>query len=199
MDYTKTMEYYDKDGNPVDGVLSADDVQSIQDSKAELEAKLEANKQELEKLSDKDRNFEALRSLNAEQKAKVESLQSKISQSEADELARQQEIKATEKSRMVDSVLREVAGSDEELQKKAKYHFDRMKDSELATTKEEVEKSMKDALILARGGQSTPSINQVVSSSGAPVSTPQTKEYTPELKNAGSSFGLSAEDFEKYG
>lgn len=162
--------------------------------KAEEMAKLQ---EELAKFKAKDLNFGNLR----DQKEGVEK---KL----ADLLAGVDEKIVTAKKEILEGVLKDhfnetlksLAGEDAELQKKIELHYNRLTDS--AVTKQEVASKLRDAWVLATKQDDPGALSTAVISSGDVSKLPYKsgdKKLSPEEKELGAKFGITAEDLNKYG
>ena len=206
------LEAYDSEGNPIDEVKTPEEIaQQIQDAKEEAEAEhqtqlekiqeekdeakeaLKAMEESLEKEKDKDKNFGKLRGAALEKEKEVQAQKDKI-----EELSKKFEgLEATSKAQPVNMRIKEVAGGDEELEKKIKFHYNSFATPEEDT--EELQKErIKNATILATGGekQADPLTGGVVASGGgvAPggVASGETGKLSDSsAKNVGKKMGLT--------
>lgn len=185
------IEVFNAEGDPVEGVLAPDEAKALQEQ-------LDANKAELEKLRNKDYNFKKLRdmtdaerdALTAKEKALIEQ-QEKLGEE-------QRSFREGFINDVKEDVMLSLSGEDEELQKKIKLHYDRIKDSEKAQTRTEITKLMKEAYLLATGGKSASnSFNAAINISGESPKV-EKKELGPEAKSIAGNLGITDEDLKKY-
>lgn len=163
-----------------------------------LQKDLATAKEELEKLGKKDLNFANLRQQKEAAETKVESLKKEIDDKIA--LAKKEILEGVMKDHY-NEIMKSLAGDDEELKKKIEFHYNRIQD--VPTTKEEINKKLRDAWTLATKVEEASALNATVISSGG-VSRPNVKsekKFTPEEKDFGKKLGaaggieLKEEDF----
>ena len=153
------MEFFDEDGNAVEAV-SPDEFKTLQEEKKGLETKLS----DLKKLEDKDHNFEQVRKMvtDLEQQNKDLSEKMRLSQETAKEQIEAKAKLAIEEIQV--GLLKELVGEDQEAMKKVMYHYERLTDE--ASTKEEIENKMKDAIKLANVESEASPLNRALGLSG---------------------------------
>lgn len=149
------MAYYDEDGNPVEGVLSPEEVKELQE-KAEKAAEFEAQIQEKEaainKLSQKDLNFKKFKTMTeAERQEEMagwsEEKKFYMQEIEAlnDRVERQSEATiGTAKERKIKA----LAGEDADLRKEIEEQYERLGGE--AFTPEEVSRQLDEAYVVVK-------------------------------------------------
>lgn len=166
-------------------------------SKSELEEQLADAKDKLQKLEDKDHNFEQLRKKNNkddEQKTElaktVESLQKQIS-----EIA-----KAPFATAKDSFIANNIPAEKKELKEKFDHYMGKL--GEGVKTVEQMQAAMKEALILAGQGDSV-SINadgkMIVTNPGLNLDKSQSGEQTEAGREFAQAFGITEEDRKKHG
>ncbi len=156
---------------------------TLMEESKKVQETLKSKEEELAKLKDKEMNFEALR----------KSVDEKL---------------GAMKKEVLDGVLQDhyndnlgvLAGADEELKKKIELQYKRLTD--VAATKEQVARKLRDAWSLATKIEDTNALNSSVISSGSvvrPRFAGQNQQFSQEEKIIGNKLGLSEEDFKKYG
>lgn len=142
--------------------------------------------------TDKGQNMAALRKKAEDATAEVEKLKTGV-------ISELGTIKKRLDDSELDKALIAVADGDLELSKKIKGEYERIVKPE--DTEEERRKKMGDAYRLASGYTASPSaLNRVLGSGGAPLAGGGGGgSIKPELVALGRNFGLTAEDFEKFG
>jgi len=177
----EAVEEY-KQANPSDP-----DVQKLQD---ELKQKTE----ELGKLKDKDHNFSQLRQTKEKLETDIEKLNKSIDEKIG--IAKKEVLEGMVKEHYTET-LKSLSGDDKELSDKIEFHYKRLAD--VGTTKEEINKKLNDAFVLATGGFTRKTTQRPYSSSGVsplgaeksqPV-TDEEKEFAKKLAGAG---GIKLED-----
>jgi hypothetical protein len=193
---------YDKSGNAVEAFTQEEvnaqiaehpTVKEAQQKVTEAEAKVADLTKKLEEAagSDKNQNFAALR--DAKDKAEKDLAEMKANLVTG--------LDAVNK-RLNDAELRstfiQIAGGDEELAKKIQTEYESIVKAD--DTDEVKREKMGKAYKIAAGLSASPSVfNRVLGSAGAPPSGGGTPTYSPELVNLGARFGLTPEDFAKFG
>lgn len=156
-----------------------------------LQKELDDAKEALKKAGDKDQNFGQLRD-------KVDKLEK-----EMDERVKRG-VEQTVTKQTSDNAIKALAGSDTELEKKIRFHFDNSLKGVVPSTPEEANKKAQDAYLLATGQK--PDIqpgagNAFGSSGGGGFRQPQQKksDIKPEVAALGKNkLGLTDEDIKKY-
>jgi TolA-binding protein len=160
----------------------------------EAEAKLDEAAKKIEEFSgsDKGQNMAALRQAKEAAEAAVEGLKKGLV-SGIDDLKKRLD------ENELDKALITVAQGDDELAQKVKAEYLRIMKPE--DNDEEKRKKMGDAYRLASGYSPSPSVlGRVLGSGGAPnVGASGSGAAKPELVEFGRKFGLTEEDFKKYG
>jgi len=158
-----------EDGTEIE-TFSQDELEAqTQEALAEKEAEVEAAKaqlaelsEKLEKANEKDRNFAKLR----EQKNKAEALIEQLKQETEEKLVKvKKEILESVSKDYYNEVLNQLSGDDEELKKKIVFEYGRL--SDIAGTKEEISKKLRDAYTLAARVETEGVSASVFSSGGA--------------------------------
>lgn len=174
-------EVFDVEGNPIDEILTSDEVdkkieeaqeeakedyqKDIDTFKEELNEKEEALKvaeEALAKEQEKDKNFGKLRGTTAEKEKKVEELTEQI-KGLTDKITG---IETETKRQPVNAMIGKLAGEDEELKKKIKFHYE-----SFAIPEEDTEEKQKERVVnaytLATGGKPiNPLTGEAISSGG---------------------------------
>jgi len=205
-------QLYDAEGNPVEALtteeVEAKTAEAKEEGAAEVEeeykAQLEEKEEELAKAQEKEQNFSKLRAKNkelteeeeaAEEEAKItiEDLQAQIKEAE------------NKGATMVaqtfrDDAVSDYAGDDEELKEAIIEQYGLINKPE--GTKAEIRQKVKDAYTMAVGVEEGDLLDSKVSSPSGPgrsVGEDGGGDLSPELKDMGKKFGLSDEDFNKFG
>lgn len=204
------MPLYDESGNEVEGALAPDEVEiarqtAIEQFKidnpqnteiAELQTELAKKNEELKKFEDKDLNFKTLR----EAKEKAEKERDELTKS-IDEKLKDVETRITEKftGDYLDDKIKDLSGGDAELEKKIRFHYDRIKD--IATTKEEISKKLADAVAIVSQSTGNRVLNgRIISSAGVgPIKPKFSGDLKPEVKELAHKLGISDADIQKHG
>jgi len=169
----------------------------------ELQEKLTKATEDLEKASDKDQNFAALRKQKDTAEKKLEET---IAGFDEKITAKGEEIKKEVLEGVMqdhyNETLKSLSGDDEELKKKVEFHYKRLQDT--AATKQELTKKMTDAYILATAPEEASALSTDVVSSGGMARanlketekkfTQEEKEFAQKLAQAGN-IELKDEDF----
>ena len=175
-------------------------------SKEELDAKntelekaksdLKTTEETLAKLQGKDLNFEKLREQKEAAEKKITELKNDIDSKIG--AVKKEILEGVTKDHYNDA-LKSLSGEDAELKKKIEFQYDRIKD--VAGTKEEVSKKLRDAFFLATKKEDDGALNASVISSGGVgrLNVKSNTKLTPEEKALGAKMGLKEEDFAKYG
>lgn len=158
-----------------------------------------SEQEELEKLRNKDMNFEKLRN-KAEKGGESEEVKTQIAElnKKLDTIAQQPVVEVK------NDFIKEKVGTEKEKVDLFEYYFKRLGSE--AKTKEEVQKACNDALTLATNGQYQPSQDQRVTSTGVSQNyrNQNTVQVSEEAKEMGAMFGntekeLSEHKKKKYG
>jgi len=223
-------EFYDENGNPVEAytpeeveekvselkeeikeeVLSEQE-EKVEELKSQIEEKdklIKTLEEDIEKAADKNHNFKSLREKLEKTEEEKKELEEKLSGVEKtiDEKVKGLKEELTQKE--IDEKVKKLAGGDEELEKKIKFHLQNFKEpAEEDPTKrrEQIEKQIENAFILASGGKKSTDIlskEGVAGTSGgfvpkSPSSTGSVKDVSEEAKElAKKHLGLTDEDFQ---
>jgi len=194
---------FDGSGNAVEAftqeevdklVLEHPKLKESQDAVATAQTALEAAKKELDEFkgSDKGQNMAALRQAKEAAEAKVNEMTKGLVEQIGG-------IKKQLDDAQLDKGFIAIAQGDEELAAKVKAEFDGMVKPD--DSDEVRREKMGKAYRLASGYTALPSaLNRVLGSSGAPQGGAGAgKQHKPELVDFGRRFGLTEEDFKKYG
>lgn len=161
--------------------------EAVKAAVAEKEAELTKIKADLEGLTNKDHNFSQLR----KQKEELESRLAEYTKTT------EQKIKEVENkviNKELDTMIRDKAAGDPEMEKKIRHHYNRLSDP--ADSADAITQKLNDAILLASGGASA--MGRAFSSAGGVVKAPVNhKPMSPELKNMASKFGITDEDIKK--
>ena len=207
-------ELFDSEGNPIDNLQTPEEIeQQIQDAKDEAKADYDADttalkdeieegkealkiaQEDLAKEQEKDKNFGKVRGKAEkvdELTETVKTLNEKLTG-----------LEATTKSQPINTMIKEKAGGDIEMEKKIKFHYNSFTIPDEDT--EELQKErVKNAIILAGGGENpvNPLEGGVVSSGGGvapggPEPGESGKLSTPEAKNVGKKMGLTDKEMKE--
>lgn len=141
--------------------------------------------------TDKGQNMAALRQ-------KAEAAQEKADKLAASVVGELGTIKKRLDDAELDKALIAVADGDVEMSKKIKAEYERIVKPE--DTEEERRKKMGDAYKLASGYSASPSVmGRIIGSAGAPLAGGGSAATKPELVEFGRRFGLTEDDFKKFG
>lgn len=209
------VEAYDADGNLIEGVMSAEEVQQkIESEKSELADKITeistqletasteaANaKAELEKISKTDKNWNTARKAKDEADEKVKQLSEKVQSLEGQlgTIAKQTEEKE------LNQAINLMAGGDPELAKKISHHYSKFAKPENEEQKQEL---LRSAFVLATGGKPAQAPSGGAFGSGSGSGNPAydipkeggQKLSTPEASEVGQKMGLTPEEQKQAG
>lgn len=197
-------ELFDADQNPVEGAMTADEVEEklneqkeeikqefqneINDTKDELEEKkalLETKETELAKEKEKDKNLGGARKSIEEKEKEIADLKEEMKglNDKIDSVGQEA------KSQKVDDAIDKKVGGDKELSKKVRHYYDQFKFDPAKDDQEKFNERIDNAYTLATGGQKTdPLDGKTISSGGgsAPVQHQQ-KEGGKKLEDPRSS------------
>jgi hypothetical protein len=183
------MALVDKDGNPIEGTLTAEEAEQFvnaatEKSKTEYEAKLAELNKKLE-----DNSNAALRK------------KSEKTEKEKEELGKQ----VSDLKNNIAKTLREAAlaplAKNEDTKKKILEAYDRLRPADESDA-EAVAAAMKDAYKLSSDDIGTGALHASFGGVGGAVPKDVAKDdavFSPELKAMGSKFGLTEEDYKRYG
>jgi len=152
--------------------------------------------EELEKLRNKDMNFERVRNKAAGKEVEVsEEIRNQIKILED----RISEIAAQPKNDVKHEFVSRNIGEDKEQLERFNYYYDKLGSE--AKSKEEVLKAAEEALQLASGGQYKPDTSSSMYTPGASANyrNQETKQTSEESKRIGDLLGVSEADRKKYG
>lgn len=207
-------EFIDANGNTVNAYTEEEVNQKIEDAKLTLEEEHKTQIQEKEiaivdlntKLvelnkkilgaTDKDKNWDALRTSKEELEKKVGTLEGELSG-----------IKGLISDATLSQSIDKLSGGDAELSKLIKFHYKRfaLDSEELKDPKkaeEGFQKRLNDAYTLAIGGGANPLTGKVVSSSGGGAlkfkEGTQAEKLSPGADEVGRKMGLDDEDMKKH-
>jgi hypothetical protein len=181
---------YDSEGNPVEGSMTAEEVEAsiskaLEDSKAESEAKIAELQRKMEE------------NTNANLRKKTESREK-----ENEDLKRQIEgIKEMASKQLMEVAMRSLGVRDAELRKKIEENYERLKPED-GTDLDAVTSAMHDAYKLSSDVPiSALNVSHPAYGGGAPTESGDTdQQFSHEfLEMANHGFGLTKEDFKKYG
>jgi hypothetical protein len=205
-------ELYDDQGNPIEALTpqeaEAQKAEAVEAAKAEIEesyrVQLEEKETELEKERAKEKNFAALRNHNQELSKKQEDEEYNV-KSKIEELERKVEEAKNEGVSKVNATVRDeainiYAGDDKELKEKIAKNYDLI--NKPGNTKDEITERARDAYLISIGLDDNDLLQSRVSSPSGPgrsVGDASRGESSEELKNLGSKFGISPDDWGKFG
>lgn len=195
-------EVFDSEGNPLDETLTPDEVeakineakeeakgefetetQKLQGQIDEKETALKAAEEELEKEKEKDKNFGKLRGTAAEKEKEVETLKGEV-KGMKEEI---EGIKVDTKKQPVTVMIKKLAGDDEELEKKIKFHYESFNVPD-DDTEEKQKERITNAYTLATGGKPVnPLSGEAVSSGGGVAPGGEELESKGKLSDPGAS------------
>ena len=195
-------EKIEKDGVEID-VFTAEEVAAreaaaVDAIKAEhatvlatKEAELKKVSYDLSKLGEKDHNFSVLRS-------QKEELEKQIKESGEQANIKIEEVRNSLIKDVVDEMVVNFAGGDEELKKKIEFHYNRL--PEKPTIKAEISKKMAEAYLLATGSTVKPDpLNRALPTGGGRMPNINSTPLTPEQVELGKKMGVTEEDIKKHG
>ncbi len=184
-----------QDGKEIE-VFTEEEVQAknaaVMKEADDAKAALAKANEDLAKAKDKDGNFAELRKQKeaAEERARVAEAEKKVMKDTViEELSKRQ----------VDEKIKNLSGGDAEVEKKIRFHLDRLKDP--ASTPEEVEKKLNDAAVLAGVNGKGNALGSAVSSAGGAINYRPfagEKSLKPELSDMARRMGITDADVEKY-
>lgn len=159
-----------------------------------LATELKAKEEELVKLKGKDLNFSNLREINDRLTKEVGDLKTQISIAIGG-------VKKDIETEAVTTAITSLAGDDKEVEKKIKFHFETTLKAVEPKNKEELNKKIQDAYLLATGEQVTPLVVPgTFSSAGAGINRPKINQtpLSPAAVEVGKKMGITDEDVKKY-
>jgi len=171
---------------------------------AEKEAKLAELEKEVAGYKDKDLNFKRLREKKlkdlSEEEIEKLSDQEKILRERQEQLEDEQiSFRKQITDSFKDEAMAVLAGENKSLREKMLHHFDRIKDSENATTKEEINTLMKEAYLLAEGKPASINpINRAMAYEGGQGVAKAKTSLSSEQKDLAAKLGITNEDIEQY-
>jgi len=208
---------YDANGQPVEGVLSKEEVEELQKSieetkaaeiqaikdeaaeeRARLEEELNNAKEALTKVDDKNLNFKNLREAKKTAEEKLVELETQMT----DKLKElENKLTATSEKAKVDILIDKMVGDDDELKKKVKFHYDNFKDS--PKDEDELKERITNSYILATGSKPSDDLPAgAVSSGGGTPPKPEMpltgKLESEESKEVAKNLGISDDDLKKH-
>jgi uncharacterized protein YdcH (DUF465 family) len=164
-----------------------------------LQNEIQAKTEELEKLKNKDYNFSQLRETKERLEGQIADLTKSIDEKIG--VAKKEVVEGVMKG-YYNEKLKDLSGGNKELSDKIEFHYKRLTDP--GTTKEEINKKLNDALILATGEGEGKSTSDAFSSKGvSPLGVEKGKPVTEEEKTFARKLGkaggvdLTDEDFDK--
>ena len=187
------MAYYDADGNEVEAFSKEEVATQITAKETELET-LRKEKDELadkvNKVSDKDANFNALKDALAKKDEDIKNLSTKI-----------EEVNNSRVSEMQNDILNSIAGDDKELRESILKEMDTFRDK--PTTKEEMQTLAFKALSIVKPAIVEGAMDSFRSANLGGgfrnIKNTTDTEIKPELKSVTNNLGISDEDWKKYG
>lgn len=190
-------KFLDADGNEVEAFTQAEvdairteaesKITAAMSEKADLEKKLEG-------LSDKDKNFAALKSALDEKTKIIDGLSQEI-----------KSVKEVREADMTTAMISKFAKGNEELAKKIAHHYNETLKSVDAKSQEEIAKKVESALKLSVETKADADVLGAAIAGGTGYSAPAAGgsatavEFTSEQKALGKKMGISEEDYKKYG
>ena len=159
---------------------------------ANLQEKMREAEEKLAKVGDKDYNFKALEKAKNDAEGKLKEFTSTID--EKINSVKREVLEGVMSAHKSDA-LASLVGDDEELKKKVELEYGRL--SDVASTKEQISKKLKDAYVLATA-KDPDGVNASIYGSGnvGRVSIKSTSpKFSNEEKELGAKFGLNDKDF----
>jgi len=191
------FEAYDVEGNPIDGLISPEEIIKQQEDFETNKKVLEENQSKLEKLEKKDFDYKKLRDMTDDEKAKYSAAEMALRERQEALEEDQQSFRDGFVKSIKDDVIKSLAGDDDELAKKMEINYGRIKDSENASSREDISRLMSDAYGMSADIKSGSPLNKAVNSVGNAPIAKSDGPLTPELKDFGKKFGLTDEDMGK--
>lgn len=184
-----------KDATDAGVVFTKDAVQKEKDAVAKLQADLTKAQEDLAKLGEKDVNFKNLREAKEAAESKVKELTDTLNKKIG-------EIEHKIDTRDLDGAIRGLADDDAEMEKKIRYHFQRL--SKADDTAEQRAKNLEDAATLAVGKRRQVNLinGMIAFSSDGSHKIQDGADSSPlsdNVKQLGARLGLSDKDMNKYG
>ena len=214
-------QYYDADGNPVEGVLSPEEAKTLQekaDQVEKLEEDLVLKEEQLSKFSDKEFNFSKLRETARRAKTEASSEEKEKAEKEMEKMmgkfSAQTKIMAQEiislyerldtqheatVGKAKEDYISKLAGGDEKVKAKLEAQFKRL-GGDKAKTPDEVAGFIREAKVLVESqGEKVNPLNSFVPSSGQQDYNTAKKSYadTPEGQSLAKELGLQTQVPEK--
>lgn len=212
------VEVYDEEGNPLDEVLSPDEVEEkINEAKEEIQeelkgsteeetqilkerlddkiAELEETKENLQKEQGKDKNFSRLRGKTEDREKEITELQGVIK----DLTEKVEKIDQSGEERNVNLKIATAVKGDEELTKKVKFFYDQFNGS--PKDDNEVQERIKNSIILATGAKGEDVLSgDVVSFGGGSTGqgTTKTGKISEESKGLAGKLGIEDRELKRH-
>lgn len=184
--------YKDEEGNEVEGLLSAEEVEAkVAEANAAKEAELAEVKAALEAEKAKEKNFEALRAKAADAGKTKEAVEAEY-KTKLDEL--DAKFNNLTQAQKLQSLAEKEAGGDAELAEKILVHYNNFKVDN--TNVDKMKEAMTNAAILAGAGvgnRTTMNAGVISSTGGNAPKPPAVGDLTPELKDMAKKFGFTEE------
>ena len=221
-------EFVDKDGNTVEAFTPEEMEEKLNATKEEIrqemqeeinlteremnqkEIELRQAQEDLETEKQKDKNLAGQRRVIGEKEKEIETMKADIGQIKKDFETKLFERDQKDKQKMIDGMVSELAGSDQNLKDKIKFYYDtfrpideKNKDGKEKTQEEignEIKERIKNAYTLASGGKSaSPLSPAVISSAGAtPVINPMGDKIKPEQQELAHKLGIGEGELKKH-
>jgi len=196
------VEAFDDSGNPIEGVLSPEEVEekiteakeeaktAFETEKTELKTKIEKLDEELETEKGKDKNFGKLRDKKDEAETKLTELEKKF-EDKFGNLAKQID------ENKLDEKIKVVAGGDDKLADKIKYYFNSF--AGVPEKPEDFDKRMADSLKLAKGESSGTPGNVIATGGDGVVKSESRGKVSEGASDVGKNLGLSDKEMKDSG
>lgn len=204
------MPLYDATGKEIPGAMTADEVsakvteatdaakaeaetarQALETEAAAAKTLLDETNAKLAGMSDKDKNFSAVRKLADDQAKTIADLNSKIDSAVKGVLD-------TVTARTREAMIKSLADGDADLEAKIKVQYERLIKLEPTIDDATIAKVAADAYRLSTENVKPSVLNRVISSKPSGAIPRGDSTVAPELAEAGAAFGLTPEDIKKY-
>ena len=212
---------FNENGNEVEGSMTSEEIEDlIQEKKEELDVsnqkaineleethqktltdlqtEISNKEEELEKEKNKEKNFGSLRNKGKEKDEAISKLTDEVNQLKSSFEEKISEVKTGSIQEKISEQIVKLAGDNKELKDKINVHLQAFKVPENI---EEALKQVDNAFILSSDNKASSIINSKIISSAGDIDIPdKSKGITPEGKEfSKKQFGLTDQDFEKYG
>ena len=182
------FEAFNADGDPIEGVLPPEEITTLQQQLVETNEKLS-------KLENKDFNFRKLEQMTDDEKSKLSATELSLKQKAEELEAQQKDFSTSFINDIKNDVLEKIVGDDADLRAKVELNYNRLKDTDSAKTRGDIDKLMREAYTLSIGNKGTNQLNAAFNATGsAPVKAANSGKLSDDAIAVGRKMGLSDAD-----